>query len=74
MNDLEAVTVKRYRRIKLIKESLVKLGAAGALMTGSGSAVFGIFGSREKAKKAYRKLRRTKDIQVFLAQVISRPG
>ncbi len=73
VNDLEAVTVKRYRRIKLMKQSLVKLGAAGALMTGSGSAVFGIFGSREKAKKAYRTLRRTKDIQVFLAQVISRP-
>lgn len=73
VNDLEAVTVKRYRRIKLMKESLVKMGATGALMTGSGSAVFGIFGSREKAKKAYRTLRRTNDIQAFLAQVISRP-
>ena len=70
VNDLEAVTVKRYRRIKLMKDSLVKMGAAGALMTGSGSAVFGIFGSREKANKAYRTLRRTDDIQAFIAQVI----
>jgi len=74
VNDLEAVTVKRYRRIKLMKDSLIRMGAAGALMTGSGSAVFGIFGSREKANKAYRTLRRTDDIQAFLAQVISRPG
>jgi 4-diphosphocytidyl-2-C-methyl-D-erythritol kinase len=74
VNDLEPVTVKRYRRIKVMKETLVKMGAAGASMTGSGSAVFGIFGSREKANKAYRTLRRADDIQAFLAQVISRSG
>jgi 4-diphosphocytidyl-2-C-methyl-D-erythritol kinase len=73
VNDLEPVTVKRYRRIKLMKDSLIKMGAAGALMSGSGSAVFGIFGSREQANKAYKTLRRTDDIQAFLAQVISRP-
>jgi 4-diphosphocytidyl-2-C-methyl-D-erythritol kinase len=73
VNDLEAVTVKRYRRIKFLKESLIEAGAGGALMTGSGSAVFGIFGSREKANKAYKTLRKTHDIQAFLAQVISRP-
>jgi 4-diphosphocytidyl-2-C-methyl-D-erythritol kinase len=74
VNDLEVVTVKRYRRIKLLKDSLIELGAAKALMTGSGSAVFGIFGSREKAEMAYRKLRKTNDIQVLLAQIIGRPG
>jgi 4-diphosphocytidyl-2-C-methyl-D-erythritol kinase len=74
VNDLEVVTVKRHRRIKRLKDSLIELGAARALMTGSGSAVFGIFGSREKAKMAYRKLRKTNDIQVLLAQVIGRPG
>jgi 4-diphosphocytidyl-2-C-methyl-D-erythritol kinase len=72
VNDLEAVTVKRYRRIKRLKDDLFKVGAAGASMTGSGSAVFGIFGSREKANKAYNTLRRN-HIQAFLAQVISRP-
>jgi 4-diphosphocytidyl-2-C-methyl-D-erythritol kinase len=73
VNDLEAVTVKRYRRIKPLKESLLKMGAAGALMTGSGSAVFGIFGSREMADEAYERLRKTNGIQAFLAQIISRP-
>jgi 4-diphosphocytidyl-2-C-methyl-D-erythritol kinase len=74
VNDLEAVAVKRYRRIELMKATLIKMGAAGALMTGSGSAVFGIFGSREKANKAYQKSRRIDGIQAFLAQVINRPS
>ncbi|HEX2228923.1 MAG TPA: 4-(cytidine 5'-diphospho)-2-C-methyl-D-erythritol kinase [Candidatus Binatia bacterium] len=73
VNDLEAVTLKRYRRIKHLKETLLKRGAAGALMTGSGSAVFGIFGSREKASKAFKTLRKANNVQAFLAQVISRP-
>jgi 4-diphosphocytidyl-2-C-methyl-D-erythritol kinase len=72
-NDLETVTVKRHRRIKHMKDSLIETGALGAAMTGSGSAVFGVFGSREKANKAYQTLRKSNDIQAFLAQVISRP-
>ena len=42
-NDLETVTVDRYPEIASIKESMVKRGAAGALMSGSGPTVFGIF-------------------------------
>jgi 4-diphosphocytidyl-2-C-methyl-D-erythritol kinase len=72
INDLEPITIHRYRRIGSLKQSLLERGAAGALMSGSGSAVFGIFGSREKASKAYKKLRNTTGIQAFLAQVISR--
>jgi 4-diphosphocytidyl-2-C-methyl-D-erythritol kinase len=73
VNDLEAVTIKRYKRIKDLRDNLVELGAARAVMTGSGSAVFGIFGSREEAMKAHRKLRKINDIQGFLAQIVSRP-
>jgi 4-diphosphocytidyl-2-C-methyl-D-erythritol kinase len=73
VNDLEAVVIKRHSRIGLLKDRLTQVGAHGALMSGSGSAVFGIFGSREEANKAYRTLRRSNDIQAFLAQVISQP-
>jgi 4-diphosphocytidyl-2-C-methyl-D-erythritol kinase len=73
VNDLEAVTVRRYPQIRLMKDSLIELGALGASMTGSGSAVFGAFGSREKAKNAFRRLRKINYSQAFLAQVVSRP-
>ncbi|MBI4826846.1 MAG: 4-(cytidine 5'-diphospho)-2-C-methyl-D-erythritol kinase [Nitrospirae bacterium] len=48
-NDLEAVTVKRYPLIAEIKDRLLAQGAAAALMSGSGSAVFGVFDSLAKA-------------------------
>lgn len=38
------------------KTALKKAGASGVSMTGSGSAVFGLFLSEEKAKDAYRAL------------------
>lgn len=39
-------------RIELLKKELTGAGALGACLTGSGSAVFGIFDDREKAEKA----------------------
>ena len=40
-----------------IKDDLISAGALGASMTGSGSAVFGIFQTKVKAKKAYKFLK-----------------
>ncbi|MDP1811464.1 MAG: 4-(cytidine 5'-diphospho)-2-C-methyl-D-erythritol kinase [Sediminibacterium sp.] len=42
-NDFEAGLCKQYPEIEQIKESLYNYGAIYASMTGSGSAVFGIF-------------------------------
>ena len=42
-NDLEDVTINRYPEIAEIKERVLQAGAAGALMSGSGPTVFGIF-------------------------------
>ena len=42
-NDFEDSVFKKYPTIKLIKEKLYSLGAAYATMSGSGSAVVGIF-------------------------------
>lgn len=44
-------------QIKQAKEDLMKCGAQGALMTGSGSAVYGIFEDGEKAKKCAEALK-----------------
>lgn len=51
-NDLEAVTSARFPVLDRIKKTLLDAGAEGALMTGSGPSVFGVFGSRERAEQA----------------------
>lgn len=42
-NDLETVTLGAHPEIAEIKSLLIDLGAAGALMSGSGPTVFGVF-------------------------------
>lgn len=71
VNDLEAVTIGRYPRIGLLKEQLIENAAVGALMSGSGSSVFGIFNSRRNAERAFRRLRKEQGIETFLARVLS---
>ncbi len=57
-NVLESVTIPMHPRIALIKEELVHLGAVGALMSGSGPTVFGLFQGEENAKKAAAAIRK----------------
>lgn len=71
VNDLEQVTMRRYPRIALLKERLVQEGAEGALMSGSGSSVVGIFATRYRAAKAFRRLRRERGIEAFLVRMLS---
>ena len=52
-NDLETVTVKKYPVIRGIKEKMLLNGANGALMSGSGSTVFGFFDDYKKAKASH---------------------
>lgn len=51
-NVLETVTVPAYPIIDDIKQTMLDAGAEGALMSGSGPTVFGIFTDLEKAKQA----------------------
>ena len=51
-NVLEQVTKKHYPAMGEIKDIMRKEGALNALMSGSGSTVFGIFKSKETAEKA----------------------
>jgi 4-diphosphocytidyl-2-C-methyl-D-erythritol kinase len=55
-NDLEEVAFVKCPKIKTIKERLKKAGAVGALMSGSGSAVFGIFEEHGGAQEASAKV------------------
>jgi len=42
-NDLEQVSIGRFPEIGAMKENLREQGAAGALMSGSGPVIFGLF-------------------------------
>jgi 4-diphosphocytidyl-2-C-methyl-D-erythritol kinase len=58
MNDFEAVVFRQHPQLESIKGKLLKLGAWRAMMTGSGSALFGLFPGRElrdRAAKWFRK-------------------
>jgi 4-diphosphocytidyl-2-C-methyl-D-erythritol kinase len=55
-NDLETVTVERFPVIAEIKKRLLDAGARGALMSGSGPTVFGIFTGEEGARLAAQDL------------------
>jgi len=58
LNHLEAVVSKKYPEINLMKETLVSAGALGALMTGSGPTVFGLFNKESGSTAAYKKIKR----------------
>ena len=55
-NDLEKVTLARYPLLSRIKQQLLEAGARGALMSGSGATLFGVFDSLEHAQKAANEL------------------
>ncbi|HOM02656.1 MAG TPA: 4-(cytidine 5'-diphospho)-2-C-methyl-D-erythritol kinase [Acetivibrio sp.] len=55
-NVLETVTIEKYEVINDIKNELLRLGALGSMMSGSGPSVFGIFEDGKKAHLAYERL------------------
>jgi 4-diphosphocytidyl-2-C-methyl-D-erythritol kinase len=69
-NDLEAVTVGRYPGLGQIKKRLLHLGAAGALMSGSGPTVFGIFSEEDCARQAAAILASESIMQIFVVQAV----
>ena len=58
-NVLERVTVPEYPVIQEIKQLMMENGALGAMMSGSGPTVFGIFTSYTKAKEAYEVIEKS---------------
>ncbi|HEX6465202.1 MAG TPA: 4-(cytidine 5'-diphospho)-2-C-methyl-D-erythritol kinase, partial [Vicinamibacterales bacterium] len=58
INDLEPPVMRRHQEIGAFKQQLRDLGATAAAMSGSGSAVFGLFRSRAAAERALKPLSR----------------
>ena len=55
-NDFERVVFPQYPELREVKSVLQGSGAAYASLSGSGSATYGLFGSRIRAEKAAAKL------------------
>ena len=73
-NDLETVTASSYPEIQTIKDQLINCGALGALMSGSGPTVFGLYDDIEKARQAKAALSHKVDGQLFLAEIMVDSG
>ena len=56
INDLEPPVVRRHPEITGLKSALREAGAVAAAMSGSGSAVFGLFRSRAAAARVIKPL------------------
>jgi 4-diphosphocytidyl-2-C-methyl-D-erythritol kinase len=55
-NDFEKVVFPQYPELREVKRVLERAGAAYASLSGSGSAIYGMFGSQAKAQAAAGKL------------------
>jgi 4-diphosphocytidyl-2-C-methyl-D-erythritol kinase len=51
-NDFEPVVFQQHPRLKIIRNQLLRAGATTAMMTGSGSSLFGIFPGKKEVDAA----------------------
>jgi 4-diphosphocytidyl-2-C-methyl-D-erythritol kinase len=69
VNDFETVVFEKHPELSVLKKRLVRAGATVALMTGSGSAIFGLFPDQAATRRAAESLR---GIQSFPIRLVSR--
>ena len=55
-NDFEDVVIPRYPEIRVLKEAMLENGAIYSSLSGSGSAVFGIYNNYDQAFEASKKI------------------
>ncbi len=70
-NDFDPVITAKFPEIREAKSALLNAGAVRSILCGSGSAVFGVFRTKEDAERAASTLRTTFP-EVFLSRTLSR--
>ena len=70
-NDFDPVVSEAFAEVHQARVALVRAGAERAVLCGSGSAVFGVFGSSEDARRAADSLREAFE-SVFVARTVTR--
>ena len=71
-NDFEASVFSAHPEIERVKQTLFKLGAANAAMSGSGASVFAIFDKQETRQAALKALDEESTWRKFAVATISR--
>lgn len=56
-NDFEGPVFRRHPELRALREALAEAGALVALLSGSGSTVFGVFAGEDEARDAIRRVR-----------------
>lgn len=69
-NDLEAGVMADFPILGQIKKDLLNQGAMGALMTGSGTTIYGLFADSAAASQAVAGLHRQPEWQVFATELV----
>jgi len=57
-NDFEDAIFRKHPQLRALKHKLIKLGASSAMMSGSGSSIFGIFAARSNVTRAAKSFRK----------------
>ncbi|MBI4547601.1 MAG: 4-(cytidine 5'-diphospho)-2-C-methyl-D-erythritol kinase [Ignavibacteriae bacterium] len=70
-NDFESLILRSYRDVAQVKKALYDAGAVFAQLSGSGSAVYGLFSNEQYANDAGKEL--CKNYQVFTTQPHFKP-
>jgi 4-diphosphocytidyl-2-C-methyl-D-erythritol kinase len=68
-NDFEPVVFERESRLAGLKQKLIRAGASPGMLTGSGSALFGLFRDRDAMRRA---LERFRNENVFPISLVTR--
>lgn len=71
-NDMEAAVFAAYPEVERVKKKLIELGAANALMSGSGASVFAVFEKEETRQTALKALDDEVTWRKFAVAAVSR--
>jgi 4-diphosphocytidyl-2-C-methyl-D-erythritol kinase len=71
-NDFEPVVYRLHPEVGRARDALIEAGAKGALMSGSGSSVFGVFESSDEVERARARIKVEAGWQLFSCATIAR--
>lgn len=71
-NDMEPAVFAAYPEIERVKHTLLRLGAVGAMMSGSGASVFAVFDKEETRQTALKALGNEANWRKFAVTAVSR--